>query len=173
MNYEQVKSKTQGHLFLDFDDMLSIAEQALRVDEQLAEQYRSRYDYILTDESQDTSLVQHRIVEHLVAHHGNLCVVADDDQSIYTWRGADPAYLLNFNQIYPDAKVLRMEQNYRSSKEIVETAAHFIKRNKHRYIKEMRTANVEAGPIIIKQLEDPVRLLEYVTYELLDEQDLK
>ncbi len=155
LNYEQVKSKTQGHLFLDFDDMLSIAEQALRVDEQLAEQYRSRYDYILTDESQDTSLVQHRIVEHLVAHHGNLCVVADDDQSIYTWRGADPAYLLDFNQIYPDAKVLRMEQNYRSSKEIVETAAHFIKRNKHRYIKEMRTANVEAGPIIIKQLEDP------------------
>ena len=172
LNYEQVKSKTEGHLFLDFDDMLSIAEQALRVDEQLAEQYRSRYDHILTDESQDTSLVQHRIVEHLVAHHGNLCVVADDDQSIYTWRGADPAYLLNFNQVYPDAKVLRMEQNYRSSKEIVETAAQFITRNKQRYIKEMRTENVEAGPIVIKQLDDPIRLLDYVTYELLDEQDL-
>uniref|UniRef100_UPI000AD44BA2 UvrD-helicase domain-containing protein n=1 Tax=Sporosarcina koreensis TaxID=334735 RepID=UPI000AD44BA2 len=66
LKYEQFKSKTKGHLLLDFDDMLSIAEQALRVDEQLAEQYRTRYDYILTDESQDTSLVQHRIVEHLV-----------------------------------------------------------------------------------------------------------
>ncbi|WP_370644514.1 ATP-dependent helicase [Sporosarcina sp. ACRSL] len=172
LNYEQMKSKTKGHLLLDFDDMLSIAEQALRVDEQLAEQFRSRYDYILTDESQDTSLVQHRIVEHLVAHHGNLCVVADDDQSIYTWRGADPAYLLNFIDVYPDAKLLRMEQNYRSSKEIVETSAQFITRNKHRYLKEMRTVNKEAGPIVIKQFEDPKRLLEYVTYELLDEQNL-
>ena len=173
LGYEQIKSKTQGHLLLDFDDMLSIAEQALRVDEQLAEQFRSRYDYVLTDESQDTSLVQHRIVEHLVAHHGNLCVVADDDQSIYTWRGADPAYLLNFKQVYPDAKLLRMEQNYRSSKEIVDTAAKFITRNKQRYRKEMRTDNEEAGPIVMKQFEDPKRLLEYVTYELLDEQHLE
>ncbi|WP_262177603.1 ATP-dependent helicase [Saccharococcus sp. Marseille-Q5394] len=173
LNYEQFKSKTEGHLLLDFDDMLSIAEQALRMDEQLAEQFRSRYDYILTDESQDTSLVQHRIVEHLVAHHGNLCVVADDDQSIYTWRGADPAYLLNFKLVYPDAKLLRMEQNYRSSKEIVDTAAQFITRNKQRYIKEMRTENKESGPIVIKQFEDPKRLLEYVTYELLDEQNLE
>ncbi|MGG0667369.1 ATP-dependent helicase [Lederbergia citrisecunda] len=172
LKYEQFKSKTKGHLLLDFDDMLSIAEQALRVDEQLAEQYRTRYDYILTDESQDTSLVQHRIVEHLVAHHGNLCVVADDDQSIYTWRGADPAYLLNFKHVYPDAKLLRMEQNYRSSKEIVETAAKFITRNKERYSKEMRTDNEKTGPIIMKQFEDPKRLLEYVTYELLDEQNL-
>ncbi|MCM3710235.1 ATP-dependent helicase [Sporosarcina luteola] len=173
LSYEQFKSKTEGHLLLDFDDMLSIAEQALRMDEQLAEQFRSRYDYILTDESQDTSLVQHRIVEHLVAHHGNLCVVADDDQSIYTWRGADPAYLLNFKLVYPDAKLLRMEQNYRSSKEIVDTAAQFITRNKQRYIKEMRTENKESGPIVIKQFEDPKRLLEYVTYELLDEQNLE
>lgn len=172
LKYEQFKSKTKGHLLLDFDDMLSIAEQALRVDEQLAEQYRTRYDYILTDESQDTSLVQHHIVEHLVAHHGNLCVVADDDQSIYTWRGADPAYLLNFKHVYPDAKLLRMEQNYRSSKEIVETAAKFITRNKERYSKEMRTDNEKTGPIIMKQFEDPKRLLEYVTYELLDEQNL-
>lgn len=172
LNYEQFKSQSKGYLLLDFDDMLTIAEQALRVDEQLAERFRSRYDYILTDESQDTSLVQHRIVEHLVAHHGNLCVVADDDQSIYTWRGADPMYLLNFKQVYPDAKLLRMEQNYRSSKEIVETAAQFITRNKQRYVKEMRTDNAEAGPIVMKQFEDPKRLLEYVTYELLDEQNL-
>src|SRR5690606_32744826 len=81
-------------------------------------------------------------------------------------------YLLNFKQVYPDAKILRMEQNYRSSKEIVETAAHFITRNKQRYKKEMRTDNAEAGPIIMKQFEDPKRQLEYVTYELLDEQNL-
>ncbi|WP_347178032.1 ATP-dependent helicase [Sporosarcina thermotolerans] len=172
LKYEQYKTKMIGHLLLDFDDMLTIAEQALRVDEQLAEQFRSQFDYILTDESQDTSLVQHRIVEHLVAHHGNLCVVADDDQSIYTWRGADPTYLLDFKKVYPDAELLKMEQNYRSSKEIVETAAKFIKRNRHRYVKEMRTENKENGPIFIKQFEDPKHLLEYVTYELLNEKNL-
>ena len=111
------------------------------------------YDYILTDESQDTSLVQHKIVEHLVAFHGNLCVVADDDQSIYTWRGADPDYLLNFRSVYPDAQVLMMERNYRSSKEIVDTAAKFIKRNKKRYPKEMHTENAEMKPIYLKQLD--------------------
>ncbi|MDW0115014.1 ATP-dependent helicase [Sporosarcina saromensis] len=172
LKYEQLKSKTPGHLLLDFDDMLTIAEQALRTDEQVAGQFRQQYDYLLTDESQDTSLVQHRIVEHLVAHHGNLCVVADDDQSIYTWRGADPQYLLDFKKVYPDAQLLMMEQNYRSSKEIVETAAKFIKRNKHRYEKEMMTANGDAGPIHIRQFEDQKRQLEYITYELLNEQHL-
>lgn len=170
--YEQYKTRQAGHLYLDFDDMLVNAEKALRLDEELAEHFRSKYDYILTDESQDTSLVQHKIVEHLVAHHGNLCVVADDDQSIYTWRGADPAYLLEFHKVYPDAKVLMMERNYRSSKEIVETTAKFIKRNQKRYSKEMHTENGSAAPILLKQLDDPKRQLEYVTYELLAEKTL-
>ena len=170
--YEAYKTRQPGHLYLDFDDMLVIAEKALRLDEELAERFRSKYDYILTDESQDTSLVQHKIVEHLVAHHGNLCVVADDDQSIYTWRGADPAYLLEFKKVYPDAEVLMMERNYRSSKEIVETTAKFIKRNRKRYPKEMHTENESVAPITLKQLDDPKRQLEYVTYELLGEKTL-
>ncbi len=170
--YEQYKARTPGHLFLDFDDMLTIAEQALRDDEQLSERFRNLYDYLLTDESQDTSLVQHKIVEHLVAHHGNLCVVADDDQSIYTWRGAEPDYLLEFKKVYPDAQVLMMERNYRSSKEIVEMASKFIKRNKKRYPKEMHTENGKIEPIYIRQLDTPKQQLEYVTYELLGETDL-
>jgi DNA helicase II / ATP-dependent DNA helicase PcrA len=170
--YEAFKSKLSGHLFLDFDDMLVVAEEALRLDDELAAQFRNKYDYVLTDESQDTSLVQHQIVEHLVAHHGNLCVVADDDQSIYTWRGADPDYLLEFKKVYPDAQVLMMERNYRSTKEIVETSAEFIKRNKNRYPKEMHTENPSARPIAVKQLDDPKRQLEYVTYELLGEKEL-
>ncbi len=171
--YEQFKTREPGHLYLDFDDMLVLAEKALRTDDELADLFRRKYDYLLTDESQDTSLVQHLIVEHLVAHHGNLCVVADDDQSIYTWRGADPDYLLAFRKVYPDAQVLKMERNYRSSKEIVETAAKFIKRNKKRYPKEMYTENAEKMPIVMKQLDDPKRQLEYITYELLAEKELK
>ena len=170
--YEQYKMRTKGHLLLDFDDMLTIAEQALREDEELGEYFRSLYDYLLTDESQDTSLVQHKIVEHLVAHHGNLCVVADDDQSIYTWRGAEPDYLLDFKRVYPDAQVLMMERNYRSSKEIVEMSSKFIKRNKIRYPKDMHTENGKVGPIYIKQLNNPKQQLEYVTYELLGEKNL-
>ena len=170
--YEKLKSRDPHHLLLDFDDMLIYAEEALRLDEDLSDQFRSRFDYILTDESQDTSLVQHKIVEHLVAHHGNLCVVADDDQSIYTWRGAEPDYLLEFRKVYPEAEVLMMERNYRSSKEIVDAASKFIKRNKKRYPKEMYTENASAKPIVLKQLDDPKRQLEYVTYELLGEKEL-
>ena len=170
--YEQVKSRTPGHLLLDFDDMLTIAEQALREDEELSERFRKLYDYLLTDESQDTSLVQHKIVEHLVAHHSNLCVVADDDQSIYTWRGAEPDYLLDFKKVYPDAQVLMMERNYRSTKDIVDTASKFIKRNQKRYPKDMHTKNGKKEPIYIRQLDNPKRQLEYVTYELLQETDL-
>ncbi|GKV55891.1 DNA helicase [Sporosarcina sp. NCCP-2222] len=172
LKYEQAKSRTNGHLLLDFDDMLTIAEQALRSDAGLAESFSSRYDYLLTDESQDTSLVQHKIIEHLVKAHRNLCVVADDDQSIYTWRGADPDYLLDFQKVYPHASLLKMERNYRSSKDIVETAAKFITRNKMRYEKAMHTTNDTAGPIVLRSFDSPKEQLEYVTYEVLNEKNL-
>lgn len=170
--YEELKTQQAHGLLVDFDDMLVIAEKALRVDDELADRFRARYDYLMTDESQDTSLVQHKIVEHLVAYHGNLCVVADDDQSIYTWRGADPTYLLQFQQVYPDAQILKMEQNYRSSKEIVETSAHFIKRNLARYPKEMFTENSGQQPIDIKSLKTQKDQLNFVMYELLNTENL-
>ncbi len=171
--YEQHKTKQAHFIYVDFDDMLVLAEKALRVDDELADAFRGRFDYLLTDESQDTSLVQHMIVEHLVAYHGNLCVVADDDQSIYTWRGADPTYLLEFKKVYPDAKILKMEQNYRSSKQIVETAEKFIQRNRDRYPKKMFTKNKQAHPIQLKRVRDPKEQLDYVIYELLSEENLK
>lgn len=170
--YEQVKIQQENFIYVDFDDMLVLAEKALRVDDALADRFRSRYDYLMTDESQDTSLVQHKIVEHLVAYHGNLCVVADDDQSIYTWRGADPTYLLQFQQVYPDAQILKMEQNYRSSKEIVETSAHFITKNIARYPKEMFTKNSSQQPLDIRQLKTKKDQLNFVMYELLNASDL-
>ncbi|MDS9472968.1 ATP-dependent helicase [Sporosarcina pasteurii] len=170
--YEQHKTRQADFLYVDFDDMLVLAEKALRTDDELADRFRERYDYLLTDESQDTSLVQHMIVEHLVAYHGNLCVVADDDQSIYTWRGADPNYLLEFKKVYPDAKILKMEQNYRSSKDIVNASATFIKRNRDRYPKDMFTKNEKSRPIHLKQVSDPKQQLDYVIYELLNEQNL-
>ncbi|MEK5209124.1 ATP-dependent helicase [Psychrobacillus sp. FSL H8-0510] len=138
--YEKYKA-SQDQLLFDYDDMLTHAERILREDAELRAAYQTRFDYVMTDESQDTSLVQHRIIEHLVSVHRNVCVVADDDQSIYSWRGADPEYLLAFEQAYPGAVILFMQQNYRSSKEVVEVSNRFIKRNTKRYPKEMFTNN--------------------------------
>jgi len=126
--YEAYKRSAHDKLLVDFDDMLTLGNEVLEGEPAILRKYQQRYDYLLTDESQDTSLVQHAIVEKLVRRHGNLCVVADDDQSIYSWRGAEPTYLLDFKSVYPDALILYMEQNYRSSKDIVNTANQFIKR---------------------------------------------
>ncbi len=92
--YETYKRLGSSKLLIDYDDMLTIANEVLERDRELLRKYQQRYDYVLTDESQDTSMVQHAIVEKLVREHGNLCVVADDDQSIYSWRGAEPAICL-------------------------------------------------------------------------------
>ena len=103
--YEKFKQTGHHKLLLDFDDMLTMANDIFENEKELLKKYQSRYDYILTDESQDTSLVQHKIVEKLTREHRNLCVVADDDQSIYSWRGAEPSYLLDFKKAYPSAEV--------------------------------------------------------------------
>ncbi|MCR2806532.1 ATP-dependent helicase [Paenibacillus soyae] len=152
--YERFKRTGTDKLLLDFDDMLTLANELLEKDAALLRKYQRRYDYVLTDESQDTSLVQHAIIEKLAKGHRNLCVVADDDQSIYSWRGAEPSYLLRFKDVYPEAVTLFMEQNYRSSREIVSTSNKFIKRNKERYEKNMFTENASAGPIVFKRLND-------------------
>ncbi|WP_168119609.1 ATP-dependent helicase [Paenibacillus sp. HB172176] len=164
--YEEYKSSAHYKLLLDFDDMLTLANEALEQDANLLRGYQERYDYILTDESQDTSLVQHALVEKLAREHRNLCVVADDDQSIYSWRGAEPAYLLDFKKVYPEAATLFMEQNYRSSKEIVETANLFIKRNKNRYPKNMFTNNESAEPIALRSLGDYRDQAKYLAEQL-------
>lgn len=150
--YEQYKKLGTNMLLLDYDDMLTIANDAFENNPALLKYYQERYDYLLTDESQDTSLVQHQIIEKLVKKHRNLCVVADDDQSIYGFRAAEPQYLLDFKKVYEEATILMMEQNYRSSKDIVHVANQFIKRNKNRYEKNMFTENPENQPIRITRL---------------------
>lgn len=113
-DYEEYKRNSQPRL-IDYDDMLSIAFQELNENTKRLEAYRKRFDYILTDESQDTSLLQHKIIEIVAKPKGNIFAVGDDDQSIFGFRAAEPGYLLNFEQTYPGAKILRMEQNFRST----------------------------------------------------------
>jgi len=143
LQYEEVKTRNTAHLWLDFDDLLVLAFEALSKDKNMQASFSNLYDYVLTDESQDTSRLQHAIVEQLVFSHQNLCVVADDDQTIYSWRAADPTYLLKFKEAYPNAKILKMEQNYRSTPNIVTVANQLIKRNTklYNFIKLMNTCH--------------------------------
>lgn len=164
--YEAFKKSGYHKLLLDYDDMLATCEHVLEINEEILQIYQVRYDYVLTDESQDTSLVQHAIIEKLVKKHKNLCVVADDDQSIYSWRGAEPTYLLNFKQVYPNANILFMEQNYRSTKDIVDVANQFIKRNKNRYNKNMFTENSSHHPIKIKSFPNYLNQAKYLVEEI-------
>lgn len=161
-DYEKFKERGTSTLLLDYDDMLTKAYDILGNDAAVLSNYQQRYEYVLTDESQDTSLVQHKIIELLVKKHRNLCVVADDDQSIYTWRAAEPQYLLDFKKVYPEADIMMMEQNYRSKREIVSVSNQFIKRNKNRYDKNMFTENKAEGEIHIRLLPDHTSQTNYV-----------
>jgi DNA helicase-2/ATP-dependent DNA helicase PcrA len=172
LEYEAFKRSGTSQLLVDFDDMLTIGNEALENDAQLLRKYQQKYDFVLTDESQDTSLVQHAIIEKLVREHGNLCVVADDDQSIYSWRGAEPAYLLNFKEVYPQAVTLFMEQNYRSSPDIVNVANQFIKRNKNRYAKNMFTENATMEPIQIQSFADYQHQVKYLAEAIREVEEL-
>ncbi len=168
--YEQFKREGTNQLLIDFDDMLVMANDIFTEHHEILKYYGRRYDYILTDESQDTSAVQHAIIEKLVARHHNLCVVADEDQSIYSWRGAEPDYLLNFKNVYPTAQILMMTQNYRSSKNIVQAANQFIKRNKKRYDKNMFTENEETEEISFQTLPNYSLQAAYLAKQIKDEQ---
>ncbi|MBT2583524.1 ATP-dependent helicase [Planococcus sp. ISL-109] len=163
--YEEFKENHEPRL-VDFDDMLTVAFDALSKNSKLLAKYQQRWDYVMTDESQDTSMVQHAIVEMLVERHRNLCVVADDDQSIYTWRAAEPSYLLKFREVYPDAYIMKMERNYRSSGLIVSTANQFIKTNKLRHDKNMFTHMPEGEPVMLRRLASQEAQLKYIVKEL-------
>jgi DNA helicase II / ATP-dependent DNA helicase PcrA len=170
--YEEYKRSGHSKRLIDFDDMLTIGNEVLDQEPGLLRRYQERYDYVLTDESQDTSLVQHAIIEKLVQGHHNLCVVADDDQSIYSWRGAEPSYLLDFKETYPAAVTLFMEQNYRSSQDIVSVANQLIKRNKQRYDKNMFTHNPPLEPIQLRSFEDYVYQAKYIVQEVQKRENL-
>ncbi|PLS18860.1 DNA helicase UvrD [Bacillus sp. M6-12] len=171
--YEDFKKKDHSKVLLDFDDMLTYANDILEKDEVILSKYQQKFEYILTDESQDTSLVQHEIIEKLAKPQNNICVVGDDDQTLYSWRGADVNKILNFKDSYPDATILFMEQNYRSSKEIVETSNKFIQRNEKRYKKNMFTENPSQEDIVIEDLDTYESQIHYVVEKLRKEESLK
>ena len=136
---------------VDFDDILLKTVRLFQSHPEVLEKYQSRYQHVLVDEFQDTNLAQFELVKLLAAKHHNLCVVGDPDQSIYSWRCADLRNILSFEAEYPDATVVMLEQNYRSTRTILRAATQVIKNNALRKDKGLWTENEEGKPIVLME----------------------
>lgn len=141
--------KKKKHL-IDFDDMLIMANDLLEKDRHIISKFKDKYEYILLDEGQDTSLIQFMILDKLINTDKNFFVVADDDQSIYKFRGACPERILNFEKYYKGAELYRLSENYRSTPSIINASNRLIKNNKLRYTKELSTSSSDKTPVNIK-----------------------
>ena len=139
--YTLYQKKLKKNNALDFDDILFKAVEVLANNPDILSYYQNKFKYIMIDEYQDTNYCQYRLVSLLAKQHHNLCVVGDDDQSIYSWRGADIGNILNFEKEFPNAKVVKLEQNYRSTQTILEAANAVIKNNFGRKSKKLWTEN--------------------------------
>ena len=141
---------------VDFDDLLLLVDELFTTDEAIRRAEAGRFDHLLIDEYQDTSGIQERILSALARDHKSLCVVGDDDQSIYAWRGAEVSHILEFAKRWPGAKVVRLEENYRSTPEIIRAANQLIERNSRRHGKTLRATGPSGVPPAIIQAQDEV-----------------
>ncbi|WP_229768541.1 ATP-dependent helicase [Tissierella pigra] len=166
--YNTYEKHKRDNNLIDFDDMLTLSLEILTENKHILNNYRSKYDFLQVDEGQDTSKVQMEIIKLISKPKDNLFIVADDDQSIYGFRGAYPKGLLNFNNIYPKGKLFFMEDNYRSSQNIVSVCNEFIKKNKLRYNKNIKTYNKFIEPINIVKVNSISQQYKYIIDDLKD-----
>ena len=145
--YEIYRQELRKANALDFDDLLLEAVRLLREVAEVRERYQRRFEYILVDEYQDTNRPQYELMRLLAGARHNLCVVGDEDQSIYSWRGADIRNILEFEQDFPEAKIVRLEQNYRSTENILQAASAVVANNVRRKGKTLWTSR-QGGPKI-------------------------
>jgi len=171
--YESYKKNAHpGVILIDFDDMLTLSNVILDDNHEILARYQKQFPFVLTDESQDTSIIQNEIIEKVANLNNNLFVVGDDDQSIFGFRSANPKYLLDFKALHPKARILMMEQNYRSTPEIVKVTNTFISGNKQRYVKAMFTKNPADKTILIQSFEYGHQQLSYIIEELKKKQTI-
>ncbi len=152
--YEEYEKRLKANNAMDFDDLLLKPLELFQKHKDVLERYQWRFRYILVDEYQDTNRVQYKLIKELASLTRNICVVGDDAQSIYAFRGADIRNILDFEKDYPEAKVFRLEQNYRSTKTILAAADSVIKNNKHQIPKTLWTDNPTGEPVTLVICED-------------------
>jgi DNA helicase-2/ATP-dependent DNA helicase PcrA len=164
--YEKYQKLLEASNALDFDDLLLRTVAAFRDFPPVLKEMQDRFSYILIDEYQDTNRAQYLLAHVLAQRHKNICVVGDPDQSIYAWRGADIRNILEFEQDYPDAKVVRLEQNYRSTKTVLEIASALIAHNTQRKEKSLWTENERGEPAALYLCQDEHDEAQAVTRDL-------
>lgn len=160
--YREYQAALKSNNALDFDDLLVKTVELFQNCGDVLESYQEKFRYIMVDEYQDTNTVQFKFVSLLAARYGNLCVVGDDDQSIYKFRGANIGNILGFERVFPDAKVIRLEQNYRSTKNILNAANDVIANNAARKEKRLWTENPEGEKLHFRQFMNGFEEAEYV-----------
>jgi len=148
---------------LDFDDLLLKTVDLMETSERVRDFYARRFRYVLVDEYQDTNRPQYLLIRRLAGHHRNLCVVGDPDQSIYKWRGADLRNILDFEHDFPDAKVVRLEQNYRSTQVILDAASAVISRNRNRKDKRLWTDRAGGDRVLYVRAGDEIEEADFIT----------
>ncbi len=164
--YREYEAQLKANNALDFDDLLVKTVQLLDTQPDIRENYQERFRYIMVDEYQDTNTVQFRLVSLLAGKYRNLCVVGDDDQSIYKFRGANIRNILDFEKEFPDARVIKLEQNYRSTGNILSAANHVIRNNKGRKEKTLWTAKGEGEKIRLRQFDTAYDEAEFIAEDV-------
>ncbi len=164
--YPVYQEALRNHDAFDFDDLLMKPVQLLEAHPSVLEEYRNRFSFILVDEYQDTNRAQFRFLELLTGDPANLMVVGDDDQSIYAWRGADIRNILDFEATFPSPSVVRLEQNYRSSKKILEAANQVIRHNVERKGKTLRTSRSDGDIITLTETLDETDEARWIAEEI-------
>lgn len=164
--YEEYEKQSKANNALDFDDLLIKTVQLFQTQADVLEYYQERFRYIMVDEYQDTNTVQFELVRLLASKYRNLCVVGDDDQSIYKFRGANIKNILNFEQYFEDAKVIKLEQNYRSTSNILNAANAVIRNNAGRKDKTLWTDNGDGEKIQFRQFDSAYDEAEYIVDDI-------
>ena len=164
--YQEYQRQLKRNNALDFDDLIVKTVELFRTNPQILEYYQDRFRYIMVDEYQDTNMAQFQLVKLLAAKYRNLCVVGDDDQSIYRFRGADIRNILSFEESFPGAKVVKLEQNYRSTQNILDAANEVIRNNQGRKEKRLWTANETGAPVRFCQFDTAREEADFVLSQI-------
>lgn len=164
--YELYQKKLKNNNALDFDDLIYKTVELFKKNQEVLEFYQEKFKYIMVDEYQDTNKSQYELVKLLAQKHKNICVVGDDDQCIYAWRGADIRNILDFEKDYPQAKTIKLEENYRSMSNILSAANDVIKNNCNRKAKKLRTSNSEGEKIKIYRANSDIEEAQFVINEI-------
>jgi DNA helicase-2/ATP-dependent DNA helicase PcrA len=166
--YPEYQKQLRAQNSVDFGDLLYLPVRILRDNKDVLEKYQKKFKYIMIDEYQDTNTVQYKFAKLLSEKYKNICVVGDDDQGIYAWRGADIKNIQSFEKDFGNVEVVKLEQNYRSTKNVIEAAVSVIQQNNTRVNKELWTDKGRGEEITIYQARDQEEEAEYVVDEILD-----